>query len=392
MVFEGEVDKDITALARIPAVQSILDVVCRTTGMGFAAVARVTENKWIVCSVRDSIDFGLPVGGELKVETTICQEIRRHRQPVIISDVENSPYFDHATPAMYGFKSYISAPIFLPDGRFFGTLCAIDPRPARLDDPEVIGMFELFAELIAFHIDVIDRMALSEANLSSEREMSALREQFIAVLGHDLRNPLAAIDAGVQTLQRETLSARGTSVISLINGAVGRMSKLIDDVVDFARTRFGDGMVISRSPVALEPVVRHVIGELQAVHPDRIITSDITALGNIPCDPARLAQLFSNLIANAITHGRAEAPVHVRAEIADDIFEFSVENAGDQIPAEAMKRLFAPFARGDIRPGHEGLGLGLYIASEVTRAHDGELTVTSTEDVTRFTFKMPVAG
>src|ERR1700712_3780650 len=105
---EIDPDADIYAVGRIAAVPAILEVVCRTTGMGFAAIARVTEDRWIACSVKDEIDFGLVAGGELKVETTICHEIRKHRELVIISDVDESSYCDHETPAMYGFKSYVS--------------------------------------------------------------------------------------------------------------------------------------------------------------------------------------------------------------------------------------------------------------------------------------------
>src|ERR1700712_4706949 len=174
MISDDKLARDVAAVANIPAVPSILDVVCRMTGMGFAAVARVTDERWIACSVKDDIAFGLTPGGELKIETTICNEIREHRGPVVINDVDTSPFADHHTPAMYGFKSYISMPIILPDGNFFGTLCAIDPRPAQLDDPKIVAMFKLFAELIAFHLDAIDRMAASEADLSREREMSGL--------------------------------------------------------------------------------------------------------------------------------------------------------------------------------------------------------------------------
>ena len=145
---------DIDAIGAIDAVPTILNVVCRVTGMGFAAVARVTEQRWICCAVHDEIQFGLQPGGELKVETTICHEIRQMREAVVIDHVaEDTLYCQHHTPAMYGFQSYISMPIFLKDGRFFGTLCAIDPRPHRLKNPETIGMFKLFAELIAFHLD-----------------------------------------------------------------------------------------------------------------------------------------------------------------------------------------------------------------------------------------------
>jgi GAF domain-containing protein len=185
---------DIRAVAGIKAVPTILEVVCAATGMGFAVVARVTEDRWIACGVRDGIAFGLQPGDELKVETTICHKIRQTREAVIIDNVaEDNAYCRHPTPAMYGFQSYISVPIVLPDNSFFGTLCAIDPRPARLNTPATINMFKLFAELIAFHIDANARLASSEANLLDERKTAELREQFITVLGHDMRNPLAAI-------------------------------------------------------------------------------------------------------------------------------------------------------------------------------------------------------
>ena len=161
---------DIATISSLEAVPTILEVVCRTTGMGFAAIARVTEERWIACSVRDEIAFGLVPGGELKVETTICHEIRQAGAPVIINHVAEDPVFrNHHTPAMYGFESYISMPITLPDGTFFGTLCAIDPRPHRVDTPAIVGMFKLFAQLIAFHIDAHDRIVVS-------RRVQALNE------------------------------------------------------------------------------------------------------------------------------------------------------------------------------------------------------------------------
>src|ERR1700722_501867 len=134
---------DITAVSRIDAVASILEIVCRTTGMGFAAVARVTRDRWVACAVRDEIAFGLLPGGELDVKTTICDEIRDSGRAVVIDHVaQDDDFRDHHTPRMYGLQSYISMPIILPGGGFFGTLCAIDPRPARLNRPEVIGMFK----------------------------------------------------------------------------------------------------------------------------------------------------------------------------------------------------------------------------------------------------------
>ena len=154
LVETGNISDDVEAVNRIAIVPKLLEVVCRTTGMGFAAVARVTEEKWVVCSVRDEINFGLKPGGELKLETTICNEIRQSGNTVVIDNVsEDEAFRNHHTPAMYGFQSYISMPIMRQDGSFFGTLCAIDPTPHKLNNVETIGMFKLFAELISFHLN-----------------------------------------------------------------------------------------------------------------------------------------------------------------------------------------------------------------------------------------------
>ncbi|MFD2148228.1 GAF domain-containing protein [Mucilaginibacter antarcticus] len=145
---------DIDAINRIPMVPKMLEVVCRITGMGFAAIARVTHDKWVACSVRDEINFGLKPGGELQLVSTICNEIRQSGKGIVIDHVAEDPKFaQHHTPLQYGFQSYISLPVVLKDGSFFGTLCSIDPKPAKVNNAETIGMFQLFAELIAVHLD-----------------------------------------------------------------------------------------------------------------------------------------------------------------------------------------------------------------------------------------------
>ena len=183
------IQADIDAISSIAIVPKLLDVICRTTGMGFSAIARVTDEKWVVCSVRDDISFGIEKGGELILETTICHEIRQSGNGVIIDHVaEDIVFRDHHTPAQYGFQSYISIPIIRRNGEFFGTLCAIDPKPHQLNKVEVIEMFNLFAELISFHLSAIEDLNDSETRLTEERKTAELRDQFIAILGHDLLN------------------------------------------------------------------------------------------------------------------------------------------------------------------------------------------------------------
>lgn len=293
--------EDIAAVQSIQVLPKILNVVCRTTGMRFAAVARVTEERWVACSVRDDIAFGLAPGGELKIESTICHEIRQSGKAVIIDHVANdAAYKDHHTPMIYGLKSYISMPIVLADGSFFGTLCAIDPEPHRLNTPDVIEMFEIFAEIIGFHLSAVDRVNLTEAKLIEEQKTSALREQFIAVLGHDLRNPLTGINGGMEILLKTKLDERATRVVNMIRGSADRMAGLIDNVMDFARGRLGGGLSLERNKSEpVEPILRQVVLELQSGGPDRLIAAHFGITEPVNCDSRRIAQLASNLLGRA---------------------------------------------------------------------------------------------
>jgi signal transduction histidine kinase len=385
-------EQDIAAVSSIKAIPTILDIVCRTTGMRFAAVARVTEDRWIACSVRDDINFGLKPGSELKVETTICHEIRQSGQAVMIDHVsEDAVYAGHHTPQIYGLQSYIAMPIRLADGSFFGTLCAIDPEPHRLKTPETIQMFEMFADVIGFQLSAANRMDLAEAHLLDEQNASSLREQFIAVLGHDLRNPLASISGGASLLRKETLSERGTQILGMMHGSIVRMSGLIDNVLDFARGRLGGGFTLTRkADVALQPILEQVINELRVGAAGRTIEADFTLPERVNCDPSRFGQMVSNLLGNALVYGAPDEPVRIHAATNGDELELWVANAGKPIPPAAMERLFQPFFRAEVRPSQQGLGLGLHIASEIAKAHGGALEVASTPQETRFTFRMPL--
>ncbi len=137
--------RDVTAVEAIPSVQTILCDVIRLTGMRFAAIARVTDTRWTACAVYDLLDFGLKPGQDLVLESTICNEIRKNPQTVAFDQASTHPvYAHHHTPSLYGFESYISVPIWTADRQFFGTLCALDPKPAILD-PTVISAVEAYA-------------------------------------------------------------------------------------------------------------------------------------------------------------------------------------------------------------------------------------------------------
>jgi sigma-B regulation protein RsbU (phosphoserine phosphatase) len=227
--------------------------------------------------------------------------------------------------------------------------------------------------------------------LLAEKETSELREQFIAVLGHDLRNPLASISAGARILLRSPRDERETAVLKMMETTVIRMAGLINDVMDFARGRLGGGITLSRDAHRpLEPILVQVVEELRVASPDRVIETCFSITEPVNCDRTRIGQLVSNLLGNALTHGSVDQPIYVEASTAGGMFELSVANSGQPIPEKAMVRLFEPFVRGDVRDSKQGLGLGLFIASQIANAHGGTLTVISTAVETRFTLTMPL--
>jgi signal transduction histidine kinase len=233
---------------------------------------------------------------------------------------------------------------------------------------------------------------LTEANLLDERKTAVLREQFIAVLGHDLRNPLAAINGGMRLLLRKPLDDEAVTLINMIQSSVGRMAGLINDVMDFARGRLGGGLTLDRQDDApIEAILRQVATELQISMPDRVIETHFKLSAPVNCDSRRMAQLASNLLGNALTHGATDKPVRMSATTADGWFELFVANAGDPIPAVVRENIFQPFSRQAHRPSQQGLGLGLYIAHQIAEAHGGTIGVVSTPAETRFTFRMPLS-
>ncbi|MDQ0702235.1 signal transduction histidine kinase [Pseudomonas sp. W3I7] len=388
----GHKAADIATIGRISAVPAMLQVISDMTGLRFAAVARVTDDTWTACAVLDQLEFGLGVGGELDLTTTICHEIRGSHVSVVIDKASEDPlYHDHHTPRIYHFESYISVPVFRTDGRFFGTLCALDPNPAPLRSSSIQSTMESFARVLSLQIEAEEALQQTEAQLQEERSTAELREQFIAVLGHDLRNPLFAINFGAERLLRKHPDPATDTLIRHILTSGRRAAQLVEDVLDFARGRMGSGIPLHLKDCQdLQAALQHVVSEVQSVHPQRLIQADIGDLRGVYGDRDRLAQLLSNLVANAIHHGSHDGAVQVTAQIEQDHFTLAVKNPG-QIDALALPRLFEPYARPLKDAPQAGLGLGLYIVKQIADAHGGQLKVSSCEQTgTQFTFSLKI--
>lgn len=214
---EYSFQQDIDSVAEIKVVPLILEALCRTTGMGFAAVARVTPERWIACGVRDEIKFGLLPGGELKVDTTLCHEVRQNNDAIVIDHVAEDVYYcNHHTPVTYGLQSYFSIPISKYDGSFFGTLCAIDPSPALVTSVEIRGLFKVYAELISVLLNAVEHGLADKTTNMQLQTVSELDSQVAAMRAY--------------SVDRQELGKRSPAFVKTIEAAVQSTAVLIESL------------------------------------------------------------------------------------------------------------------------------------------------------------------
>ncbi|MBU2979329.1 HAMP domain-containing sensor histidine kinase [Alteromonas sp. C1M14] len=382
------IQHDIAAIQAIEAVPHIMNILSEVTGLRFICVARVTEDNWTMCSVLDKVNFNLQPGDELEIQTTFCSQVRQSAKAIVIEAAsEDSQYKSSPIPIMYGFESYFSYPIYKADGTFFGTLCGLDPVPARLKSAKIDSQISSFAELISRQLAVNDELNSTKTALYDEQSAAQLREQYIAILGHDIRTPLSSLKMGVDFLTDTLPDATSQQVLKRMDNSVNKMKRLINDVMDFTHGKMGKGITLNtRHSPNLQSVLVHAVNELTALYPERLIDTHIQITETLNCDPERLGQLLSNLLINAIVHGDSTQPIEVNAASDNGMLTLSVANGGAPIPETTQTKLFEPFWRDTHKQHAGGLGLGLFIASQIAQAHRGELSVLSNHQVTVFTF------
>ncbi|MEJ8852771.1 GAF domain-containing sensor histidine kinase, partial [Variovorax rhizosphaerae] len=277
MPLSQSIARDIESVGRISAVPSILHIVCENTGMGFAAVARVDDDSWTACAVFDKINFGLRPGGQLDVHSTLCVESRALRAPIGFDHASEHPvYCKHHTPRLYSIESYISVPIIKSDGTYFGNLCAIDPAPHEVSNVKTVSLFTGFASLIAHMLELEDKHGVTESALLDATATVQLRDQFIAVLGHALRNPLASLSATGEILARRSSDPEVLRAAQRIRSTTSRMANLISDVMDFARGRIDGGLDAAFGNIGdLGDAFADVVSELRLAHPSKTTNQDL---------------------------------------------------------------------------------------------------------------------
>lgn len=417
-MLEDHFKQDILNIEKISIIPNLLSVICQTTGMGFAAVARVTEDKWITCSVHDNLEFGLKPGDELEIRTTLCDDIRKNPRAIIIDNVNEDPeYHDHHTPKTYNLQSYISVPIILQDGSFFGTLCAIDPKPNSLKEFKVSEMFHLFANLISFHITAIkqgiennktlkeksnllektERLKsdaeekLIEKNISLEKMNNEL-EAFNYISSHDLQEPLRKIQLFADVIERQeshNLSEKGQIAFNKIRSSAFRMQNLINDLLLYSRTKFDERKFELKN---LNTIANEVIKDLSEESENQPVTFEITDLGSLSVIEFQFRQLLYNLISNSLKFAAPERDLVIsittkivnsselkyeKTEPNTQYLNLTVADNGIGFEQSYSERIFGLFQALHLKPT-KSTGIGLTIVKRIVENHNGFIKAEGT--------------
>jgi signal transduction histidine kinase len=340
------------------------------------------------------VEFGLEEGGELKVETTLCNEIRDHRRPIVIDNVaEDLNYNDHHTPQMYGLKSYVSFPILLPDGRFFGTLCAIDSKPAQVNNPKVIGTFKLFTELLSFHLQSLDLLERSYAsNVELQNTNRALTsanfdlDNFVYTASHDLKSPVANIEGLIEILSeavaKEELDREEINQITaMMKSSLQRFATTIKDLTSIVE--------IDKTSAEEEPEALNIFETLETVKQDlenliaeseakiEVISEDALVVN---FSKKNFKSILYNLLSNALKYRSPERSpeIEVKLEKVKEKTQLTVKDNGLGISAGKQDTVFTMFKR--LHDHVEGSGLGLYIVKRMVDNVQGDIRVHSKVD------------
>ncbi len=250
------------------------------------------------------------------------------------------------------------------------------------------------ADITRFN-EAIDQ-AIAESVAHYSKLLKTSQDMFLAILGHDLRNPLSTTIMSSMILMRyEGVSDKVTSTAARIYNSSQRMNRLITDLMDYTRSQLGRKLPITPAPANLAKICADIIEEQQIANPNRNIMVEMHGAFDGHWDQERIAQVFSNLLGNAVQHGDSTSPIEVALNDAQDLVSITITNQGKPIPASIINHIFEPMVRHEENENADyskktSLGLGLYIAREIVLAHQGTLDVTSTEEAgTTFTITLP---
>lgn len=368
--------------------QAVLHAVTEFSGLETAVFSRIERNRWCARAVLDGGGFGIEPGHVYPVGDVLCEIVGATLTPLAVGDLtHHAQYRTHPTRTKFGAEAYVGVPVKFDDGTLIGTLCALSKRPKPRTD-RAVPLMSLLGQLVAHELQLENVAQHTETRLKSEQSTAEERERFLAMVAHDLRNPLTSIRTNAEVLARNVADDL-RSAAGRILGVTERMVRLIDDLLDLSRGRIGAGIALRRVRLQPKSFLAAFLAELAAANPQATLKSELHDL--VPFTDAwdgdRVAQLLDNVISNAIQHGEGK-PVVVRARLVGRTAQIDVLNNGAAIPDDVLETLFEPFHRTSAPT--RGLGLGLYIAHQIARAHGGDIRARTREGETCLRVTLPL--
>jgi signal transduction histidine kinase len=316
---------------------------------------------------------GLELGARI-YRIGLDDEVLRARSPEL-----------HAVMTQFGAATAIVVPFIVMGAPIAIATFVFGPESGRRHSPADLPIAEEVARRTA--------QIVENARLHSELAHAlAYRERVMAILGHDLRNPVSAVLSLSATLsQRSDVPERTKEGLRHIHASAERMEQMIATILDFTQLRFRGAPVLARETFELDQLGRRIVDELRVANPTREITLVAPAGLRGRWDASRMGQVISNLVGNALTHGARESPVTVSLTSDNDSVSIAVTSHGPTIPSDALGKLFEPFwqASQEGAAKSRGLGLGLFIAQQIVHAHNGSIAVQSENEQTTFTVRLP---
>lgn len=413
---KNDLEQEIETVAQIAVIPKVLELINKTTGMRFAAVARVTAQSWTALAVFDQLGFGLKPGDEVELTNTLCSEVRMYEKPIIIDDIASDETYNcHPIPRDFGFQSHISVPIYVGDSGFWGTLCSVDPEPNTLDNEKIRSLFSFLANLIGEQLETHMLLKANKKDLRNQLQISSdledviqahtadlkrkVRElarsnqelkDFSYVASHDLQEPLRKIQTYASMIAQgggTVFSDRDKTYFNKIQDAVDRMRNLIQDLFAYSIVQT---QATSFETVNLAEVVTEVIDNLSEEIAAKNAIVEVGSLCTIAVQRFQIIQLIQNLLGNSLKYCSPERAPHIKISSktvkgvqhqhmdSDTTYcRLAISDNGIGFDAAYSAKIFEVFQRLHGKTEYSGTGIGLAIVRKIVENHNGFVSVKS---------------
>ncbi len=360
-----------------------LEAFLQLTGADYATWVKEEEAQLIIEGAVSRWEMSLSVGTLIPVSQE--KQFLLRFQEAIHQTLFEPPWLI----AGHMLKAIIRIPFYDKQDNFCGSVWLFAQEKFSSHEASLL---QALCSLMSYQLEALALEQNRSRQLLEERQTAILRDKFIAILGHDLRNPIGAILNVAELLMRLPLEERVQRMALIVKNSSLRMKVLTDNLLDFAKGHLGEGIPVHRvSGEPLKDWLQQVVDELRLNHPEISLQVNISCPSNLICDGQRIAQVLGNLLSNAVHHGKEGSQVRVESHCNEAYYSLTVSNEGDAIPPKVQERMFRPFYRGILKPERaKGLGLGLYITAEIARAHEGKMEVYSEGGWNKFTLYLPL--